>query len=312
MDTPRDVILASFGGPEQVEQLEDYLRRLFSDRRIIGAPGPIRRWLAARIARKRASKVAPKYQAMGGGSPLNATTREQARLLEAELNRQGKPARRVHAAFLYADPTIEVTLDALAEQGAPPPVVLPLFPQGGFAGTGSVTDQIGRRPAILLPDFADHPGFAAWHVARIRHALEGADPAASTVLFAAHSMPVSYVRKGDPYVGRVRDSVASVMAALDDLPGLDHRLGFTSRVGPVEWVGPMIEEVAAEVPADRTTWIVVPIVFVGEHLETRHDLDTLFRDRVADLRPDVTIHRTPAPTTEPDWIALLAELVLVG
>ena len=117
-----EVVLASFGAPRTLDEIEPYLVRLFSDRRIL--PFPLRRFVARRIARRRAPRVRPKYEAMGGGSPLAATTEEQAQLLEAELARRGAP-HRVRPAFLYLDPTISDALDA-CEAGGPPPLVLPL------------------------------------------------------------------------------------------------------------------------------------------------------------------------------------------
>lgn len=308
---PCDVVLASFGAPRTLDDIEPYLVRLFSDRRIL--PIPLRGFVARRIARRRAPKVRPKYERIGGGSPLAATTEEQARLLQAELARRGAP-HAVRPGFLYIDPTVSAALDAVPA-GGPPPLVLPLFPQRSFAGAGSVEDQVGRRAATIVGDFHDHPGFLAWHATRVREALagegersddSGEGPAA--VLFAAHSIPQRFVAKGDRYVQQIEASARGVMAALgDDVP--PHHIGYHSRIGPVEWVGPTLAQVLERLPAVLRRLVVVPLSFVGEHLETRFDLDLEFRELVRQQRPDVVVHRTPSPTTEPDWIALLGDLV---
>ncbi len=300
---PCDVVLAGFGAPRTLDGIEPYLVRLFSDRRIL--PIPLRGFVARRIARRRAPRVRPKYERLGGGSPLAATTERQAELLQAELARRGR-AHAVRAGFLYIDPTVADALDAGA--AAPPPLVLPLFPQRSFAGAGSVEDQVGARDARVAPDYHAHPGFVAWHARRIREALGAAGDGPAAVLFAAHSIPRRFVDRGDVYVDQVEAGARAVIAALGDgAPAWG--IGYQSRIGPVEWVGPPLDEALEPLPRDLRRLVVVPLSFVGEHLETRIDLDEEFRAVVESRRPGVAWHRTPSPTTEPDWIALLADLV---
>lgn len=307
---PFEVVLASFGAPESLAGVEEYLYRLFSDRRILSMP--FRKLLARRIAKKRAPRVLWKYEAMGGSSPLNETTRQQGVALAAALEARGHRAA-VHPAFLYCDPTVTAVLDGLAgdEEPAnsrPGPVVLPLFPQNSFAGSGSVEDQCGKREVRRLLDFHVHPGFVAWHAARIREVLEREGRAGALVQFVAHSIPERFVKKGDVYVSHIEAGSAAIAAAVGELD-LPHRIAYQSRIGPVKWVGPSIEEAVAALPSELKRLIVVPISFVGEHLETRIDLDREFRELVEAARPDADFLRTPSPTLEPDWIELLADLV---
>ncbi|MCH8884535.1 MAG: ferrochelatase, partial [SAR324 cluster bacterium] len=62
---------------------------------------------------------------------------------------------------------------------------------------------------------------------------------APRLLFSAHGLPRRVVDKGDPYVWQVERTAAAVAAALAaDRPGLDWRVCYQSRVGPLEWIGP--------------------------------------------------------------------------
>ncbi len=297
------VLLASFGGPERPDEIRAFLVRLFSDRRILPFPG---RGLVARlIARRRAPKVAWKYERMGGGSPVVPTTGRQAELLAAELAKRDRVVT-VEAGYLYSLPSVREVARAAAARG--PLLVVPLFPQRSFAGLGSIEDQVAGLGARVIEDFHVHPGFVAFHARRARDALASLDRRGQRLLFAAHSVPVAYVRKGDPYVERVRASVRAITAAAGLEPARVS-IAFQSRVGPVEWVGPTPEEAVAALPSDTRSLVVVPLSFVAENLETLIDLDVELAEHVAATRPDVTFVRTPAPTVEDDVIAFLADLV---
>ena len=88
------VILHNLGGPTSLDAIRPFLTNLFLDPEIIRIPLPgiigrlfPRRLFAEFVARRRTPQVTPNYQAIGGKSPLLERTEEQARALEAELNR---------------------------------------------------------------------------------------------------------------------------------------------------------------------------------------------------------------------------------
>jgi ferrochelatase len=249
--------------------------------------------------------VAWKYERMGGGSPVVPTTRRQVELLGAELVRRERDVT-VEAGFLYSLPSVREVARAAAARG--PVLVVPLFPQRSFAGLGSIEDQVAGLGARVIEDFQVHPGFVAFHSRRVREALDSLDPRDQRLLFAAHSVPVAYVRKGDRYVERVRASVRAITAAVGFDPSRVS-IAFQSRVGPVAWVGPSPEEAVAALPPDTRSLVVVPLSFIAENLETLIDLDVELAGHVAATRPDVAFVRTPAPTVEDDVIAFLADLV---
>src|SRR5690625_7078239 len=82
------VVMLTLGGPDTVEQIEIFLYNLFMDPAIIDIPlkGILRHWICRYIARSRAKKVAVDYEMIGGGSPINRLTGEQAAALNKYLN----------------------------------------------------------------------------------------------------------------------------------------------------------------------------------------------------------------------------------
>ena len=83
------IVLFNLGGPEGQEDVRPFLRNLFRDPAIIGAPGPIREALAWFISTTRAKSARANYAMMGGGSPLRPETERQARALGEALAGSG-------------------------------------------------------------------------------------------------------------------------------------------------------------------------------------------------------------------------------
>lgn len=80
------VVAYNLGGPDKTESIQPFLYNLFNDPNIFGLPGFIRTPLAKLISTTRAPKVAPQYNVMGGGSPIQKNTLAQAEALQKLLN----------------------------------------------------------------------------------------------------------------------------------------------------------------------------------------------------------------------------------
>ena len=79
------VVLFNLGGPDKPENVRPFLRNLFRDPVIIGAPGLIREFLAWLISTTRTKEATENYAKMGGGSPIVPETEKQAQALTAAL-----------------------------------------------------------------------------------------------------------------------------------------------------------------------------------------------------------------------------------
>ena len=84
------------------------------------------------------------------------------------------------------------------------------------------------------------------------------------------------VRRGDPYPSEVGATVQLVMKELNF--SNPYILTWQSKVGPVEWLSPFTDE-SIELYAKvhkKKNFILVPIAFVNEHIETLHEMDIEF------------------------------------
>jgi ferrochelatase len=287
------VLLVQLGGPEKREELKSFLYELFADPEVLSLPAPFRQMLAWTISTFRAPSSAQIYEKIGW-SPIRRWTAAQARLLEAELKREGRDAV-VRPAMTCSEPRVEDALKELRDAGVTTLVVLPLYPQYSVTTTRSSFDRVDKELAKLkwspvvrraADSWYDDPGFLDAHASRIEAALAQLPdprPEATVLLYSAHSLPVSTVeKKKDPYPRHVEATVAALDARLGR--AFRSRLGYQSKVGPVPWIGPSTPDVIAELAREKVSQVIaVPIAFVSDHVETLYEIRMLFADEAARL-----------------------------
>jgi ferrochelatase len=307
------VVLFNLGGPDSLKAVRPFLRNLFADPAIIGAPAPLRLALAEVISRTRERLAKENYAVMGGASPLNAETAAQAAALAGELGaRRSADTVRVFTAMRYWSPLTEKTAADVATFAPDEVVLLPLYPQFSTTTTASslaAWDRAyrgpGRRHGVCC--YFDQPALAEAHAGLIRRAWEAAGSRAKVrLLFSAHGLPERTARTGDPYQWQVEQTCAAVAARLGD--GWDWRVCYQSRVGPLKWIGPATTDEIIAAGAEGLGVVVVPIAFVSEHVETLVELDRDYA-AVAAKAGAAPYIRVPALGTDVTFIDGMADLV---
>lgn len=302
------VLLTDMGSPASPADLHAFLRALLGDPRILRVPlgAVVRPMLARYIARTRARKVAPRYEAIGGGSPLLAGTRRLAAAVEAVARLP------VGVAMRYTEPLLTTALEDLRCRGVVRVVLIPLYPQYSTSTTASTLDDLARHrpPGMEIAVVERHADHAAWlnvMAGLLGEALAGTQPD-TRVLFTAHSIPERFTRDGDPYVSEIEASVWGISALAGLAPGR-WSLAYQS-AGPVgRWHGPSWEDEVDRVHGEHARALVVqPLSFVSENLETLWDLDIVMRRRCEDL--GIAFTRVPAPGASPGYAALLGDLAM--
>ncbi|HEU0071087.1 MAG TPA: ferrochelatase [Alphaproteobacteria bacterium] len=308
------VVLFNLGGPDSLDAVQPFLRNLFSDPAIISLPNPLR-WLIAKLISSRRAKTAQAiYARIGGKSPLRELTDEQARALEIQLGAD----HRVFVAMRYWHPFADETANAVKAYAPDKIVLLPLYPQYSGTTTGSsfkdwhrAAESTGMNvPTVQVRDYPDHAGYVAALAAQLRSALNTArEKGPFRLLFSAHGLPKKVIDAGDPYQAQIERTAAAVVAALRaDAQGLDWRVCYQSRVGPLEWIGPATDDEIKRAGEEALGLVVLPIAFVSEHSETLVELDIEYRE-LADHHGVPFYIRVPALGTDAGFIAALADLV---
>ena len=201
-------------------------------------------------------------------------------------------------------------------------VLLPLYPQFSTTTTASsldVWEREARRQRLDAPTrrIRSYPDSA-----RFYRRARGRDRRCARcgprrdvpvrLLFSAHGLPEKIVKAGDPYPREVATTAAALLRALAQPEATaGSRLAavcYQSRVGPLAWLGPSVEEELRRAGRDRVGVIVAPISFVSEHSETLVELDRDYR-HVAEQCGVPSYRRVPTVGTDPRFIAALADLV---
>src|SRR5690606_19808421 len=293
------VVLLNLGGPTSVEAIEPFLYNLFMDPAIIDIPlpKPLRDWLCRYIARKRAVVVGKDYEQIGGCSPLNRHTEEQARALEARLNDRFGPVTgarfRTFAAMRYWHPTSEEAAERMAQEGVDKVILLPLYPQYSKTTTGASLvywkaleekGEIPTWPTSYVGEYAAHPKYVQALSERIDEGLQRSPATVRDrvhLVFSAHGTPLKeLMKRRDPYCCLVHSTVQQVMSHREAHDaGRAFHVAFQSKGGPAKWLTPSTPDKLEELADDgHTAVLVVPVAFVSDHVDTAFELDIEVRE----------------------------------
>jgi ferrochelatase len=312
------ILLFNLGGPETLSDVKPFLYRLFSDPEIIHVKwSPLRKAIAYAIATLRRRTSEGYYRQIGGGSPLRRLTQDQARALSDELKRRGKDVETFVGMCTWR-PFLREAVNSVEQSNIEKLLILPLFPQYSVTTTGSgfsaLRQLIEKRPSFhklnvqWVRSWADQPTYIQSFVEGIQRELATfTKPDRVHLLFSAHSIPESYVRKGDPYLDQTKQSVELIMDRLGRKN--PYQLSFQSKIGPVKWLEPFTNDVILELgKRGIDDVLVVPISFVSEHIETLYELDILYKKVAKEAGID-NFRRVPALNSDPTFIRALAEIV---
>ena len=318
------VLLMNLGGPERIKDVGPFLYNLFSDPEIIRLPIPIfQKPLAWLISTLRSTKSQEAYLSIGGGSPIRRITEQQARELQSTLRERGFDAT-TYIAMRYWHPFTESAIADIKADGIDQVVVLPLYPHFSISTSGSSFRELKKLrdadsdfkkiPMRCIRSWFSQPGYLQSMVELISEQILICEkPYNAHVCFTAHGVPKSYVDEaGDPYKEHIEKCSLLIVNELEkELKFRNpYTLSYQSRVGPEEWLKPYTEDVLEDLAkSDIEDLVVVPISFVGEHIETLQEIDIEYKD-IAEKAGIKNFRRVKALDTHPTFIQGLSDLVV--
>lgn len=299
-DIPRGVLLLAFGGPDSPEAIEPFMTNLMGGRK---PPPPV------------VEKVKERYRLIGGKSPLPETTNLQAKALEEKLCSEGSKFK-AYVGMRYWHPFIYEAINQMLNDGVKEVVAVSLSPHYAGVSTGAYVDgieealkNIGANISISMSQgWYDHPLYIEALAENITVALESipVDKRSDTlVIFSAHSLPLSHIKGGDPYVDQINTTISLL---IDKLNIKNWQLAYQSKGGGQEpWLGPEVKDVMSELnEKDLKDVLVVPVSFATDHIETLYDIDILQRKHAEAL--GLNFARASALNLSPKFIAALADV----
>ena len=254
------VLVVAFGGPEGPADVGPFLSNVLRNR-------PLPPAAKARIAER--------YQAFGGVSPINGHTRAFVAALEERLREAGQPLP-VYWGNRNWHPYLGETVQRMAAAGVRRAVAYVASVFSSYSSCRqyredlyAAVDGVPVAPRIdKLRQGWNHPGFIEAMAARVRAARAEA-VADAALVFTAHSLPRG-MAAGSAYEAHLREACALVAAAAAE-PAW--QLAFQSgRWG--DWLTPTVDDALRHArDAGRRAVLLAPIGFVCDHMEVVQDLD---------------------------------------
>ncbi|CAN5707927.1 ferrochelatase [soil metagenome] len=258
-----------------------------------------------------------RYDAIGGISPLAARTEAQRAGVQAALDERAPGRFRAVLGQKHAAPFIEDTVAELAADGITRAVGLVLAPHYSAMSVGEYHARAAAAAAGHHP--IAYTGIESWHsepawldylAEAVTTSLAGL-PAATKVLFTAHSLPERAL-VDDPYPAQLADS-ATAIAERAGL-GQSERWALAWQSAgrtPEPWRGPDILAVIRRLGATGEVdgVLVCAQGFVADHLEVLYDLDV---EAAAVAREvGLAFSRTPSLNDDPAVLGALADRVVL-
>ncbi|MFT4313594.1 MAG: ferrochelatase [Wolbachia pipientis] len=308
------VILFNLGGPDSLSAVRPFLFNLFYDKRIINLPNPFRFLLAKFISKRRESTAQEIYEHIGGKSPILENTKAQADALELKLNEDGNHVYKIFICMRYWHPFADEVVKNVKQFDPDEVILLPLYPQYSTTTTLSSIENWQKNAkkhslecnTTIINNYYDNEDFLEAHTNLTAKYYKLASKIGKPrVLFSAHSLPLSIIKKGDPYASQIEKTVKLIVKKLN-IEDLDWGICYQSKVGPVKWLEPSTESELSRAKDDNIPVVLSPISFVSEHSETLVELDIEYKAIIK----DGYYFRVPTLSTDLLFIKCLADLCL--
>lgn len=304
----KGVLLVNMGGVTSEAEMKTFLKKMFMDPYIIPLAKPLRKIISLLISNTRYKRSWKKYEGIGGTPILKATE-----VLRREVQQQIGINYKVALAYSYAHPYINESLAELRNDGVTEIKVIPLYPQTSYTTTSSVIAEC-KKALLKMPElnldycygFYRNDEFIAFWESQISKLIEEKKYKNPKLVFSAHSIPLSMVKRGDKYPEAISLSARNIATKL----GLEYEVAYQSGMRSGKWLGPdttdLLDCIAEHENAREI--IIVPISFVSENLETLYDIDKYIIPFAIKKLGIKNISRVMIPEADPVFVKLIKTL----
>ena len=289
----RAVVLMNMGGPNNLSEVKVFLRNMFNDKYIIGAPQPIRAMIGQLIILKRLKESEENYKKLGGMSPIVGHTKRLVRKLNKELGVD------VFYEMRYTPPFASDIMPKLIAYDEI--YAIPMYPHYSSTTTKSSIEEFVKvakkfnldKKIKTIDSYYDNKLYNKAIVERIKEALKGENSEDFELIFSAHGLTQKIIDKGDLYQKHILANVECAKKELENqnISFKKIHVAYQSRLGPMEWLRPYMEDKLKEI---ESKVIIYPISFTVDNSETQYELDMEYKEVAHKLGiKDYRVARTP-------------------
>ncbi len=270
----RAIVLLNMGGVNSLDEVELFLKNMFSDKYILQTNPIIRKIVGNIIVKKRLNEAKENYKILGGKSPLLDITKSLCKKIELVTNTPTYPIMR------YTPPFAKDILKELKEKGVKEIIAFSMYPHYSTTTTkSSIEDlkdtlkELNFNPTLKIIDrYYNNQEYIDIQVNLIKDAVLDIDVSKITLLVSAHGLPISIIKKGDPYQKEVETNFNLLTKTLQklDINFKNVKLCYQSRVGSGKWLEPNLIDILRN--PDNLNVLIFPISFTIDNSETIFEL----------------------------------------
>jgi protoporphyrin/coproporphyrin ferrochelatase len=278
------IILLNMGGPNNLNEVEMFLKNMFSDPNILTMKsGLLRKFIGGMITLTRAESSQEIYRQIGGKSPIVDHTKRLVAALEKKLDDENVT---VDFVMRYTPPFAPEVVERLKEKQIEKIYLIPLYPQYSSTTTKSSLEDFEEAfhnsgmDAVLVEvkHYYENNSYNEAVIQRIKEQMADAEYNDFDLIFSAHGLPQKIVDAGDPYQRQIERHVELLKKKLQEHKMDFHRvhLAYQSKVGPLKWLEPSLEDALQRV---RNRGVIIyPIAFTIDNSETDYELAIEYRE----------------------------------
>ena len=274
------ILLLNMGGPSNLDEVEMFLRNMFADKYILQTNSLMRNFIGNIIVKKRLEEAKENYKALGGKSPLLDITNSLAMKLSNITQIPTYPVMR------YVPPFAKEILSKLKEQNIEELTLFSMYPHYSSTTTKSSIEDIedtlkelNYNPKIKIVDrYYNDFNYIKIQTSLIKKALGNSNAKEIKLIISAHGLPVSIIKKGDPYQKEIEINTELIKYELQK-EGIEFKeveLAYQSKVGNASWLEPNLEDVLRN--PNNLKVLIFPIAFTIDNSETIFELDIEHRE----------------------------------
>ncbi len=265
------------GGPNNLLEVETFLRNMFADPNILTTKSKLlRSFIGNLIVTNRVVEARKVYEELGGKSPIVDHTKR----LVAKLQEMVSEETYVDFAMRYTPPFASEVCQKLEEMDVREIYLIPLYPQYSTTTTKSSLEDFeaayakvgGNAKIFSRGNFYRTHAYNQVILKRIEEALGDEEAAEFELVFSAHGLPQKIVNAGDPYQKQIERHVELLKKELvkENLEFKAVHLAYQSKVGPMKWLEPSLEEKLKNLSSKKV--LIFPIAFTIDNSETDYEL----------------------------------------
>jgi protoporphyrin/coproporphyrin ferrochelatase len=308
------VVLLHRGDPRTPEEVETWLRALYSDPGATSLPfgQAVQNILSGWIAKMDASSLKERLSATGGKSSWHERVDALAADLEKAFNgeAQGTAGQEwiVRSAFALRPDGLSSLVKQLKSDGITRAIGVSLYPHKAMRRGGAVMQAFLKAfegvegiSVSVIERLSSDPGYVELLRGQLANAPPGVKPEETTVVFAAPGIEKADMNSGDEY----REQVEATAAAVVEKLPWKHKVAWIGEKMP----GPLLPNVLASLGAEGCkAALLVPLGTAVDELGVVHALD-VEAPKVAREAGITRVDRAPQLVSEPGLVPFLKKTV---